>query len=107
VRELINVIEQSCLLSAGHRIGVDDLPGRISGHTHRPRRSDTEDAILDLPLPEARRLWSRRFEKQYVERLLTAAQGRVGEAARQAGISPRSLHELMVRHSLRKEDFRS
>ncbi len=38
--------------------------------------------------------------------LLRATRGRVGEAAKRAGIQERSLYERMKKLGLRKEDFR-
>ena len=46
------------------------------------------------------------FERTYLSRLLERTGGRVGETARLAGISERSLYDLMRRSGLRKEDFR-
>ena len=45
-------------------------------------------------------------EYRYLSELLGLCSGRVGEVARRAGMSPRSLFEKMRRYGLRKEEFR-
>ncbi|HSG09643.1 MAG TPA: sigma 54-interacting transcriptional regulator [Longimicrobiales bacterium] len=115
VRELINVLERSLLLSHGPLIALGDLPRSIAGGP--PRRGGLVEAridstlvvphgVLELPLREARRLATAAFEAAYVSHLLTHSRGRVGDAARRAGVSPRAMHELMRRTGLDKADFR-
>jgi transcriptional regulator with GAF, ATPase, and Fis domain len=115
VRELINVLERSLLLSHGPLIALGDLPRSIAGGP--PRRGGAVDtridstlvvpqAVLDLPLREARRVATATFEDAYVSHLLTQSRGRVGDAARNAGVSPRAMNELMRRTGLDKADFR-
>jgi two-component system response regulator AtoC len=113
VRELINVLERSVLLAQGPRIALRDLPRSISGAPRRdagrrePPVLDLTPADLDLPIPDARRRAISAFDRAYLSRLLRRTGGRVGETARLAGISERSLYDLMRRSGLRKEDFRT
>lgn len=115
VRELINVLERALLLSHGPLITLKDLPRSIAVGLPRGRGTSTQDgrspasaleSVLGLPLREARRVATADFESAYVARLLKESRGRVGEAARRAGVSPRSLNELMRRTGLNKQDFR-
>ena len=111
VRELINVVERAVLLSPGPEIGVADLPRAIStpgaGVSVQGAARPAEPAAWrGKPLGEARREVVGAFEKAYLTDLLRATGGRIGETARQAGLSERSLYELMRRHGLRKEVFR-
>ena len=46
------------------------------------------------------------FERAYFSQLLGRTGGRVGAAAQQAGIDPRSLYDKLRRLGLRKEAFR-
>jgi DNA-binding NtrC family response regulator len=113
VRELINVIERAVLLAPADSIRLADLPRSIGGA--RPREpaagaGAAADAVVpraDLPLEEARRAALAEFTRSYLSAQLRATGGRVGETARRAGISERSLYELMKRYGLRKEDFRA
>jgi DNA-binding NtrC family response regulator len=109
------VTERAVLLAAGPEIGLADLPRVISGRFSR--RDDrrlleglnagaSAPAWVGKPLVEARREVLAAFERTYLTSLLEEARGRIGEAARRAGINERSLFELMKRHRLSKERFR-
>ena len=45
-------------------------------------------------------------ERAYLEGLLEATHGQVGETARRAGMDPRSVFEKMRRHRLDKKKYR-
>jgi DNA-binding NtrC family response regulator len=109
VRELINVMERAVLLCPGPEIHREDLPRSVTGPP--ATRSGAapfapDDAWRDRTLSQARREMNAVFERTYLEALLRSCSGRVGEAARRAGINERTLYELMRRHRLKKEDFR-
>jgi len=119
VRELVNVIERAVLLCETERIGVDDLPLSIAAHveslsaeavvtpeTLGPHRVGLPEDWLGRPWKAVREDLLREGERAYVEGVLRASRGRVGVAARRAGMSPRSLFEKMRRHGVRKDDFR-
>ncbi len=116
VRELVNVMERAVLLSAGPQITIGDLPETITRRQrikHPIPASPPPDVFqlpehfLDRPLPEARRSVVQMFERKYLEHLLERAGGRIGFAARLAGINPRSLFQKMREHEIRKETFRN
>jgi DNA-binding NtrC family response regulator len=116
VRELINVMEQTVLLCPGAEIELADLPRRITGSMRlEDRRSlqpvaagngDLDPHWLDKTLPDAKREVADAFERTYLSLLLRSTKGRVGEAARRAGITPRFLYDRMRHHGLRKEAYR-
>ena len=62
---------------------------------------------LNEPLKQVRARVIEQVERAYLTALLKRTGGRVGDAARQAGIDPRSLHAKMRRYGLRKEQFKS
>ncbi len=111
VRELINVLERAVLLTRGPRISLGDLPPSISGPSPRAssarRPLELPSGVFDAPIPQARRRVVEAFERTYLSRLLQESGGRVGETARRAGISERSLYDLMRRCGLAKEAFRT
>lgn len=115
VRELINVVEQMMLLCPGTEIAVQDLPRRIQegrgpGQSGTPATGAASQAGLDLaegPLARARQQALESFERGYLTGLLRKSGGRIGIAAREAGITPRHLHDMMKRHGLRKEVFKA
>jgi two-component system response regulator AtoC len=115
VRELINVIERAVLLSRDSQITLDDLPQALVGssatlpaplHPTVPVQPDFHGDSLSKPLKEVRRAAISAVEADYLRQQLAQCHGRVGEAARRAGLDPRSLYAKMRRYGLRKEDFR-
>jgi len=107
VRELINVVERAVLLSPGPELQPADLPPGIVAGAERAGgagagRPLADDAWLGRPLADARAA----FEARYVAATLAATGGRVSEAARRAGVNPRTLFDLMRRHGLAKEAFK-
>jgi DNA-binding NtrC family response regulator len=116
VREMINAVERAVLLAPGDEIRLEDLPQRIawaggslpapSGDQVAWKPGDLPERLLATPLREARREIVAAFERSYLEGLLRASRGRIGETAARAGINERSLYDLMRRHRLRKADFK-
>ncbi len=111
VRELINVIERAVLLTQGEEITPLDLPEAIRGEGSPSAgngRSGLQDPshLFRKPLKEARRALVEGFERDYLVQLLKETGGRIGLAARRAGINERTLYGLMRRHGLSKEAFR-
>jgi DNA-binding NtrC family response regulator len=118
VRELINVMERAVLLATGTSVTIADLPVEIGRQA--PTRGAAQmdpgavfpgggkpEPVINKKLSDARRILIDDFEKKYLTALLEAYGGRVGEAARQAGITPRALFNKLKRHGLRKEDFKA
>jgi DNA-binding NtrC family response regulator len=112
VRELINVIERAVLLCQQPAIDLSDLSPAVAGAGTADRRAAAGagrpalDVRTDRPFTLARREILDRFEREYLSALLEASRGRVGEAARRAGLNERSLYALMKRNRLRKEAFK-
>ena len=109
VRELINVVERAVLLCPGPEIRRDDLPRSVIGNAAPAPQgpfADLPEAWSALGLREARRRVTEVFEAAYIRDVLSEAGGRVGQAARRAGVNERTLYALMRRHGVHKEDFR-
>jgi DNA-binding NtrC family response regulator len=115
VRELANVIERAVLLCSESRITTADLPLSITGvNPPAPFSSTTsdggfllEEGWIEKPLKDLREAVFSRVEAAYLQAVLKETRGRVGEAAKRAGITSRSLFDKMHRYGLRKEDFKS
>jgi two-component system response regulator AtoC len=112
VRELINVVERAVLLCRGDTLTLEEIPDTIAARPDSSGRRPAYpmpqvEAWLDLPLRKVRGLTLGATERAYLDGLLRATGGRVGETARRAGIDPRSLYDKMRRHGLRKEDYRA
>lgn len=118
VRELINVVERAVLLCETDEITPADLPSEVA-RASRAIQSDESAEGSPLPAGWLPADWSSRpwkqirksllesCEREYLSEHLKAASGRIGETARRTGLSTRSLHLMMKRLGLRKEDFRS
>lgn len=105
VRELMNVVERAVLLARTEEVTFDDLPFR-SAPARSGGAASTHERLMDEPLAVARGRVVAEFEQVYLRRLMSQAGGRVGTAARRAGMNARSLYEKMKRYGLEKEEFR-
>ena len=108
------MIERAVLLSTGAEIGLADLPDSIGGGD-RAEQAIRGGVLAGLraterwreqPLRRVREEVVAAVEHRYLSDLLAETRGRIGEAARRAGLNPRSLYNLMRRHGLRKEAFK-
>ncbi|MGE3166133.1 MAG: sigma-54 dependent transcriptional regulator [Planctomycetota bacterium] len=112
VRELMNVVERAMLLASGDQIALEDLPENLGAPagTVRLAAGPTLGPLpaewLARPLPELRKQLVDELERAYITQTLAATDGRVGEAARRAGIQPRSLFSKMRLLGVAKEPFR-
>jgi DNA-binding NtrC family response regulator len=59
-----------------------------------------------LSLAEVRAKAVEEAERSYLHELLSVNQGRIEASAKAAGITTRQLYNLMVKHKLKKEDYR-
>lgn len=105
VRELRNVVERLALLPGmapdfyfGGLAAGDGDEGRDASATA------SATTALELPLDESfhegKRLWSERFEREYLHAKLEACEGNISELARQAGLSRQTCYRLLKRYLL-------
>jgi transcriptional regulator with PAS, ATPase and Fis domain len=106
VRELINIIERAMLLCENDIITNEDLPKSIIEQEVLYETVSWPDEMMSQPLKKARKNIIENFERDYFTNLLCSTYGRVGEAAKKAGIDTRSLYEKMKKYGLNKKDFR-
>ncbi|MEE4362906.1 MAG: sigma-54 dependent transcriptional regulator [Desulfotignum sp.] len=111
VRELMNVIERAVLLCRSGRITLADLPAGfrksqdLSLEWLATGKSDPAD-WSGQTLEQVKTDLITQVEKTYLEMVLKKTRGRVGEAARQAGIHPRGLYEKMKKLGIDKNQFK-
>jgi DNA-binding NtrC family response regulator len=96
VRELRNVVERLVL-----------LPGMqpefyLDGGAVAPDEERGGGPALDLEqgFHEGKRLWTERFEREYLARQLARCKGNISELARVSGLSRQSCHRLLSRFGL-------
>ena len=110
-RELINVLERALLLSETDEITPADLPEGIAGElgSGNDGRALFEVAPSDWQsqtLPQVRNAMLEKVESAYLRMVLEQTRGRIGKAAKLAGIHPRGFYNKLKQYELRKEDFR-
>ncbi len=111
VRELMNVIERAVLLCRSDCITLQDLP---SGFQENPDLSLDWMGVLETDpktwtsqtLDQVKAAMITRVEKKYLEMVLEKTRGRVGEAAKKAGIHPRGLYGKMKKLGIDKNRFK-
>ena len=95
VRELAHVMERAVLLANGDVLDADDVDvGHIDGDAGDSFRTAKSRVVGE-------------FERGYVERLLVAHDGNVTHAARAAKKNRRAFWELIRKHRIAPERFRS
>jgi len=112
IRELENIIERTVLLAEGSVIDVRDLPPNVTAtqiqSTTPIRPPVTPLAPSSRPpassLKEIVRQETERVEREMIQRALQETQGNVTQAAKQLGISRKSLQIKMKELRLREAD---
>ncbi|MFP4599646.1 MAG: sigma 54-interacting transcriptional regulator [Persicimonas sp.] len=114
VRELVNIIERACSFSRGDCIGLDDLPGYLTGDGdgglqlqpgRTNAREDYEDVprrseLNEMPFKEAKEEWIASFETDYISTLLARHNGNISSASREADIDRKYFRKLMHKHDI-------
>jgi two-component system NtrC family response regulator len=109
IRELQNVIERAVMLADGEIIGKDllhilSIPAAISSLAGA---EISEQAFSPgTTLKSYKNLLSQAAERKYLVELLEYTEGRIGESAQLAGLTPRALYNKMKIYGLKKEGFR-
>ncbi|MBU0970456.1 MAG: sigma-54 dependent transcriptional regulator [Proteobacteria bacterium] len=111
IRELMNVIERAILLCKSDTITTENLPSNF--------QDNLSDSARMFGIPESHLIsWENKsmaevieqviqaVEKKYLEMVLKKTRGKVGEAAKIAGIHPRGLYGKMKKLGLNKEAFK-
>ena len=99
VRELRNVIERSVSLQWQEGEAFAARPADA------PLPPGVEALIPhDLPLKEARQVYTDRFESLYLRALLQRTQGNVTRAAERAGVNRRHLQRMLARLGVRSDE---
>ncbi len=111
IRELMNVIERAILLCKSDTISLNDLPNTLQTNLSGP------SGLMDLNLTDFNSWHNKtlaqvkeevlnQVEKKYLEMVLKKTAGRVGEAAKIAGIHSRGLYGKMKKLGLDKAVFK-
>ncbi len=103
IRELENLVERAYILEKEPILTSHGFPVELftMETLTGPARPDNV-----TPLAEVRQKAVEQAEKRYLRDLLTMNKGRIDKSAALAGVTPRQLRNLLVKHGLHKEDFR-
>jgi DNA-binding NtrC family response regulator len=109
VRELQNVLERAVILADGPTITANliQIPGVPLADFGAEMGGFADSAFSPgTTLKSYKNLLTHSAERKYLMELLDYTQGRIGEAAQYAGLTPRALYNKMKVHGLKKEDFK-
>jgi DNA-binding NtrC family response regulator len=109
VRELQNVIEHVAVLAEPEQlIQPDDIPLYEDTPDWTPPEPAAAEPLMGAALDEvfhvAKDKVIGQFEREYLTRLVTRANGNISKAARLAGIDRTTLYRLMDKHGLNKAE---
>jgi len=103
IRELENILERAYILEDTKTLSPQNFPSdMVIANEVLSYPSNKED----LSLSEARMIAIVDFERSYLKDLLKACKGKINLSAAKAGITTRQLHRLLVRHGIKKDNFK-
>jgi two-component system nitrogen regulation response regulator NtrX len=106
VRQLRNVVERMLILAAEDvlsQIGADMLPAEINGTAGAMLRAGQGEAIMSVPLREAREA----FEKEYLQAQITRFGGNISRTASFVGMERSALHRKLKSLGLQTNERRA
>ena len=103
VRELESLMERAYILETSSVLRPESFPRELFADPEPLARLPLDPAE---PLAVVRQRAVDEVERRYLCEQLARHRGRIDATARAAGVTARQLHNLMVKHDLRKEDFR-
>lgn len=110
IRELQNVIERAVMLATSEIITSDliHIPSMPISEAPIDASQVSESAFRPgTTLKSYKNLLQQAAERKYLTELLEFTEGRIGDSAMFAGLTPRALYNKMKIHGLKKEDFRN
>ncbi len=108
IRELLNCIRYLTLMQPDHPVLADELPLLCWDEDDPPGEESPGNGFdFGRPLKEAKRDLVAEFERKYLDNALTRSKGNVSQAARDSGKPRRAFFELMRRHKIDPQQYRS
>jgi len=105
VRELQNVMEHAVvLLEPGAEVRAEDLPFLAAPAGGEDEGGLPEAGSGDASYYDARDKLLAKFDRQFLQRVISRAGGNLSKAARLAGIDRTTFYRLMERHGLQRDD---
>jgi len=105
VRELQNVMEHAVvLLEPGAEVRAEDLPFLATPAGAEEQGILPHPGAADGSYYDARDKLLAKFDRQFLQRVISRAGGNLSKAARLAGIDRTTFYRLMERHGLQRDD---
>lgn len=104
IRELENLLERAYILETGSVLTPANFPQEMLMGPWNPSTPQCDDG--DLSLADARHRVIHDFEQTYIKNLLKQTDGKITQAAKKAGITPRQLNRLILRYKIDKTEFK-
>jgi DNA-binding NtrC family response regulator len=106
VRELQNVIEHMAVLAEpGQPVRPEEIPFYDDALQQQLGSAGYPTAILNDGFHSAKEQLVAHFEREYLTRLVSRADGNMSKAARLANVDRTTLYRLMEKHSVRRDDL--
>ena len=106
VRELQNVIEHMAVLAEpGQPVRPEEIPFYDDTLQHTLGSAGYPTAILNDGFHSAKEQLVAHFEREYLTRLVSRADGTMSTAARLANVDRTTLYRLMEKHSVRRDEL--
>jgi len=99
LRELENSIERAVVLASGRQVEASHLPFDLD-------RAGPMPMIPGGGFLRGKERVVALFEQEVIAQLLTEAQGNISAAAKKAGITRRSFHRMLLKHSIKRGKFK-
>lgn len=103
VRELQSLMERAYILETSSTLNPESFPGELFEDIQSVGQMPIDTSAT---LAAVRKGAADNVERLYLKELLTEKKGRINATAIAAGVSARQIHKLMIKHQLRKEDFK-
>ncbi|MDK2956831.1 MAG: hypothetical protein PWQ57_2327 [Desulfovibrionales bacterium] len=103
VRELENVVERAFILEPSRTLTAASFPAEVMAGA---ALGELPRVDASLSLHEYRARVVEQAERRYLDELLAAHRGRVDKTAREAGVGPRQLNNLMKKYGLNKKNYK-
>jgi DNA-binding NtrC family response regulator len=103
IREMENLMERAFILETSSVLTPECFPAEFFNGSIK---SAVMTVDTTLTLSDARRKAVGDFERQFIKELLANNKGRINKSSEAADISTRQFHKLMIKHGIRKEDYK-
>ncbi len=100
VRELRNLIERACILSASDEIGPEHFPGGGDGGSSNAFAGEKKSWLSCVPADVKLRPFLAEVEKTLIEQALDSSNGAQAEAARRLGLSRSDLAYKIAKYDI-------